>query len=473
MAEINNALAAQVNAAPVDIGKTLLTIGQIRALNTKSDLEQAQTARSQQDLAHIQNTLSRNGGYDIPETQGLAQTQKIKSETSNVQAETYGRIGNILANNPTPEGVAAAAAVAKSSGIEVPDLVQGHFNSLPPEKIREAGKRLQAYGQSSTSNIEQNPNQIASRTNATTRGAKAGELGIETPAPIPVAAPAPPVTTDRPPVPSSKAIMGDDEAVKAGIYSPTPAQIARGVTGPDFSKPGSMKLEAAKVQARGQEIVDAAPKLAEEYQGYKTDAANATNTKYLLKNLSDDAARFPTGKGANIAGATRQWLQAATQLPVIGDGIKKIVGDNSDPAAAFEAVQKNAGQLTRATLKDVEGRAASEYNMIQKQLPNAELTPKGLSLVTAQMSAPEDYKQAKLIAVERWRSEHGGTIDGFSSDWNKNIGPGAFLFGRLPKDEQAAMVQRLNKTPEGQRTLSSLKSQLKWAHDRGLDSVID
>ena len=200
---------------------------------------------------------------------------------------------------------------------------------------------------------------------------------------------------------------------------------------------------------------------------------NAATTKYLLRNLNDDAERFPTGKGANTAGAIKQWMQAAGQLPGVGPGIKKIIGDYSDPVAAFEALQKNAGQLTRATLKDAEGKAASEYAMIQKQLPNAELSPGGLKLITAQMTAPEDYKQAKLQAADKWRASHNGTIDGFASDWNKNIGPGAFLFGRLPPNEQTGLVERLKKTPAGMEALQSLRSQMKWAHENGLCSVLD
>ncbi|MDB5607778.1 MAG: hypothetical protein JWP25_4678 [Bradyrhizobium sp.] len=450
MAEINNALALGVKPAEFDIIKPLAAAAQINSLR-------ANTAQTEQETGYRQFQQDQNEGYRVPEVNTLA-------EAHQKQMGMAGQLGNMMVNDPSPAGVKQAIEAAKKSGIPIDPKTEQHLLSAPPQQIIQYGKNLQAAGQTSTANIEQSPGQVAKRAASTKVGEASGITGEEPPPLIPRA---------RAPVPSSKAIMGDDEAVKKGLYSPTPDQIKRGVLGPPSDQPGDLTLRANEVQARAAERSNLAPRLAEEYTGIKQEAMNAASTKYLLRNLNDDAERFPTGKGANVAGAMKQWLQAAGQLPGVGAGIKKITGDYSDPVAAFEALQKNAGQLTRATLKDAEGKAASEYSMIQKQLPNAELSPRGLKLVVSQMTAPEDYKQAKLQAADKWRATHGGTIDGFASDWNKNIGPGAFLFGRLSPEEQTGLVDRLKKTPEGMNTLKSLRTQMHWAHENGLSSVLD
>lgn len=496
MAEINNSLAASVASQPLDLRSTLAAIAQIQEAQAKTgllDLQSQQEARKLSGFKYLQtnprdvtgavmrgldpsvgSTLQdmfyKQGnreklGYDPGDVSSLASASRTTTEQKAKEAEIWGSVGNMVQSDPSPTGVQRAIQAARKAGLSVSPLEENHYLTLAkenPSQITALGKQLSALGQSGGQFAE---------TSGQAAGAKAAATAPYEPVPI---NPNAKMTTRAVLArtaggrPISDAQKYDDENVRRGLETPTPEQRARGVVGPG-DVPG---ISGIGPKAQAEQTVEG-DILGKEYGGYKDEAKNAAMTKYLLKNLQDETARFATGKGATAAGTAKQWLQAAGQLPGVGPAVQKITGDISDPVAAFEAVQKNAGQLTRATLKDVEGRAAMEYKMIQQQLPNAEMSPKGLQQVTAQMMAPEDYKQARLQAADVWKKTHNDSIDGFAADWNKNIGPGAFLFARLPAEEQAATVQRLSKTAEGKRTLDTIKKQMQWAHERGLDSVID
>lgn len=445
MAEINNSLALGIKPMEMDISKPLEAAAKINSLR-------ASTAQTEQETGYRQFQQDQGGGYRATEQNTLA-------EAHQKQLGVAGQIGNMMVNAKSMSDRQQAIKAAEDSGVKIEPDVKQHLLSAPDAQFKQYGQNLQRAGQSSTTNIEQNPTQIGNRAAAGASGTAAGAIDE------PYKPPGKPMTAPQVEGAISSRINRDGSSRVLSLEGNVPDQQAA---------PAVSSLEKkGAIEARNIEKTALAPRLAEEYSGIKQEAMNAATTKYLLRNLNDDAERFPTGKGANTAGAIKQWMQAAGQLPGVGPGIKKIIGDYSDPVAAFEALQKNAGQLTRATLKDAEGKAASEYAMIQKQLPNAELSPGGLKLITAQMTAPEDYKQAKLQAADKWRASHNGTIDGFASDWNKNIGPGAFLFGRLPPNEQTGLVERLKKTPAGMEALQSLRGQMKWAHENGLSSVLD
>lgn len=452
MAEINNSLAASINSAPLDIGKTLLTVGQLNALRTKSALEEATTANTIQDTAHNKFLQDQGGGNRPTDTNTLAEAHQKHMGMA-------GSIGNVMVNDPSPSGVRQAIDMAKKAGVPIDPATEQHLLTSPPQQIVQYGKNMQAAGQQSTSNIEQNPSGIAQRSGAAAGGALAGQTG----------------DVYTPPKPMTSAQVDKSVATQRNADGSRRVLSMEGSVPVQPNAPAAQNplLRQKQVEAQGEELKGNAARNVEEYAGYKSEAINAASTKYLLRNLNDDADRFPTGKGANVAGATKQWLQAAGQLPGVGPAIQKITGDYSDPVAAFEAVQKNAGQLTRATLKDASGSAASEYRMIQQQLPNAELSPKGLKLVTAQMTAPEDYKQARLQAADSWKKTHSDSLAGFAADWNSKISPSAFLMARLPEEERNGVISRLQKTPEGKNILKGLKGQMQWAHDNGLDSVVD
>ena len=450
MADINNALAAQIQVPQVDLAGTLAKVSQINALN-------ASTARTEQEVEHNKFLYKQGGGYSPAELFTLASTRQQHMENA-------GRIGNAYLSNPTDANWSASVDEAERVGlIRGGSLEKAQYLSLPPQQRAAVAKSLQQAGMSSQTAVEQS-------------GVPAGNTTREAGKYIPEGL--------QPNTP----YISRTEAATGGRKQPTQAQVDKAInTGRNFD--GSPRvLSTADIVGTPQavrnpdgslsssvtpETKGTQESLAQDYTGYKENAKNAAMTKYTLKNMRDDVDRLSTGKGATFTNTARQWIQSAQTLPGVGDVVKKITGDMSDPIAAFEALQKNAGQLTRATLKDVEGKAASEYQMIQRQLPNVEMSPRGIKLVTAQMIAPEDYKQAKLQAADNWKKSHSQSLAGFESDWNKNISPSTFLFARLPDDDRNTLIKNLSKTGEGRAQLDNIKRQAKWAHDNGLDEFID
>ena len=458
MPEINNSLALGIKADPIDIMKPLAGAAEINSLRTN-------TAKTQQDVDYNQFLQDQGGGFRPDALNTLA-------ETHQKQMDIGGRIGSILEKDQSLAARKQAIQLSHAAGRPVDPDTEQHLLTAPASQVRQYGLNMQRGGQSASSNME-------------TSGDVTRNQGQYVPQGIP----------------SNEPIISRTEAATGGRKQPTQDQVdsaiknGRNLDGsqrvlstaniapnPDGSlpsvkptvSPGIVHNPDGSISSNVTHETEATQKsLGEDYAGYKDSAKKAAMTKYLLHNMTDDADRLSTGKGATFTGTVKQWIQSAQTLPGVGNTVKSITGDISDPIAAFEALQKNAGQLTRATLQDVDGKAASEYRMIQQQLPNVEMSPRGLKLVTAQMMAPEDFKQAKLQAADKWKSGNNGSLSGFEADWNKNVSPTTFLFARLPPSDRDALIKNLNKTDTGRSQLQSIRRQTKWAHENGLDEFVD
>lgn len=449
MAEVNNSLALGVKPAEFDIGKPLLQAGQINSLR-------ANTAKTQQDIDYNQRLQDQGQNGMRP------QEENTLSEAHSKQIGLAGQIGNMLASDPSPTGVRQAIDAAKKAGIPVSSETEQHLLSAPPQQIVKYGQNMQKAGQTSTANIEQNPNQVGSRAAAGTSGAAAGAIDE------PYVPPGKPMTAPQVEgaISSRKNLDGTPRVFS--VSGNVPDQPAAPVAPPLTSLEKKQTIEA-----RGTERTGTAAKNVEEFAGYKQSAANSSTTKTVLRSLQDDADRVYTGKGAINKGEAQKWLLAASNFPAVGPLVKHFAGDLSDPVAALENIRKNIGIISRQAVGDIHETSAAALESVQNSLPTEEMSSKGLKLATSQMMAIEDFKQARLQSAQKWKDGHNGSLDGFASDWSKNMGPATFVMARLPKEEQIAVRQRLNKTPEGKRTLEGIDRQLQWGHKNGLDSVID
>lgn len=445
MAEINNSLALGVKPMEMDIAKPLEAA-------TKINYLRANTAQTEQETGYRQFQQDSNEGYRVPEVNTLA-------EAHQKQIGLAGQIGNMLANDPSPSGVRQAIDAAKKAGVPVDPSTEQHLLTAPPQQIVKYGQNMQRAGQPSTAAIEQNPNQIGNRAAAGASGAAAGAIDA------PYAPPGKPMTQPQVDSAISTRTNRDGTPRVLSMEGNVPAQPGA---------PGATNLERKQViEARGTERVGTAAKNVEEFAGYKQSAANSSTTKTVLRSLQDDAERVYTGKGATNKGDAQKWILAASNLPGVGSLVKHFAGDQSDPVAAIENIRKNIGIISRQAVGDIHETSAAALESVQNSLPTEEMSSKGLKLATSQMMAIEDYKQARLQSAQKWKDTHSGSLDGFASDWSKNMGPATFVMARLPKEEQIAVRQRLGSTTEGKRTLNSIDTQLAWGHKNGLDSVVD
>lgn len=419
MPEIDNSLAASVK--PLDVGGALAKAAQLREATINADL-------GQQKLQHNEREYGENSGLTAGERSTMSKTQQ----------EAMGPIGNILANDQSPQARQQAISLAKRAGIPMDDMTAGHLMSAPPEQIKQYGVNAQRLGQSSTTNIEQDPRAIARRSQGQAGGAELGTMYGPGGGP----------SGSAPAAPSSGPAPTGANAPPGAV--PAPA--------------AGLSLQERKLEAAGN-----AGKRVEEFEGYRKENEGAGVQKVALRQLMQDAERVRTGKGAEQEQAARKWLLAAGQtIP----GLSGLADKVADPVAAFESINKNAGLIARTAIKQVGGTAASELDAISKSLVGTDTSQKGIKINASQLVGLETYKQARFQAAQQYQDAN-GTLKGFAAEFNKNSGPAAWVYMSLPPEERAKVGESMRKTPDGQRTLGSIAKQLKYIHDNKLDEGVE
>jgi hypothetical protein len=189
-------------------------------------------------------------------------------------------------------------------------------------------------------------------------------------------------------------------------------------------------------------------------------AESSRQQNFTLEQMKAESASWDMGKGADTLKKAQQFMKP------IANAFGSTLFD--ERLADYESFSKNAGVLTRQAVKEVSSRAAvQEFQMIQKQLPSADMTRQGFYQIADQFHAVNDYQIAKQQAAQSWRDEH-GTMDKFDADWNKNITPTAFLMHRMSEDQLRGVLTGLQKTPEGRATVNSIIRQTEYAQKQGI-----
>jgi hypothetical protein len=419
MAEINNSLALQVQ--PLDVAGSLAKAAQLRNENLSGDLKQQAYGANEREY-------EENGGL----------TAGQRATMSNTQRETMSAIGNVLANDQSKAAVQHVIGMVRRSGISMDDMMAGHLMSAPPEQIKQYGLNAQRLGQSSTQNIEQNPNAIAQRAQGHAGGSELGTMYGPGGGP-------------------------SEAAPAAPRGGPAPAG-ANGPAGAIPAPAAGLSLQERKLEAAGN-----AGKRVEEFDSYRKENEGAGVQKVALRQLMEDADRVRTGAGADKEQAARKWLLAAGQLI---PGLQGVADKYSDPVAAFESINKNAGLIARTAIKQVGGTAASELDAISKSLVGTDTSNKGIKVNASQLVGLETYKQARFQAAQQYQDAN-GTLKGFASDFNQKAGPAAWVYMSLPPEERAKVGESMRKSPDGQRTLKSIAKQLSYIHTNKLDEGVE
>jgi hypothetical protein len=191
------------------------------------------------------------------------------------------------------------------------------------------------------------------------------------------------------------------------------------------------------------------------------DQANTAQVSQVgLQNMQND-----------VAGGFKQG-PFASHYQTVGTYMRLIDPSWNGQVANYEDFVKNAGALTRTAVHDTSPRAAAqEYTMINATLPNPELSPNGLQMVTSELMGLNDYKIVKAQAQAAWEQKNGGigNVSGFETDFQKNLSPYAFVLARMDPTDLRQMALHLQATPQGQRQLSTMRRQLQYIKANGLD----
>lgn len=484
MPEINNSLAMQVNASPIDLTKTIGTISQLQLAQAHAGLyglQSQQEARKLNALQYLKDNptdymgyIQQGGDPSVGSTlQGMGEKERqFSSNPLGLATENYKHVADTAKTmaDTKEKGLMTGAQIAQGVLSDpsndsvwrnaVDQHYQTHGGSMLEKQQMLGVKDPQMRANIAKAYAAQGvpPGTFAApHTYSPTQAVTTPGENYVVPQTTSVVAP------NRAPIPSSGRVMGDDEAVRTGLYDPTTEQTQRGVTpnarvtqGFGARQPTMTPAQFAESEAYGKEMAKVLPELAAK-------ADNAKQANFTLDQMKAESESWRMGRGGNALMSAQQMMKPlANKFGYTGF---------DKPIADFEAFQKNAGVLTRQAVKEVSSRAAvQEFQMIQDQLPSANMTRGGFNQIADQFQAVNDYAIAKHQAAQAWRDAT-GSMDKFDTEWNKNISPAAFLVSRLSPENLGALKTNLERTAEGRATLQSLTKQLQWARDHKLGEL--
>lgn len=473
MAEINNALALQVQPNQMDFGKTFTTLAQLQMAQAHANLYGLQAQQQQRQLqgyAVLQQTgdpeaavragLDPNVGntYQNMHFNALAAAQTPGGIQPSAYEALTGAGKNLAATKNEKAGLGAKIA---GSVIAAPDndtvwreAVNQHYDTfggptLERQKllaIKDPNQRLQiakAYSAGGTSPDEMNkPMTYQPGVTLTTpaRELQGTAAGGGT------------ASTDNRGIPnltSGNVTVGPP--VNAPVQQPTqpiaPQPLRQGM--------GPRELKAEEGQG-GEDV---------KYGAAVTTAAQAARgVNATLGNMVRDAANLPVGRGMTSVNEGRAWLQSMYDNNVLG-AKSWMPNPGTDATAAYDSMVKNSGQLTRQALMQTHERAAIAYDMIQRQLPSVETSRGGLGHVAAEWMGLNDDAIAKQSVMSS--KPVAGRSDKFEAEWNKNVNPVAFMVARMSPQDRATVIQGLNKTEGGRQILADIKKTDAYLAQQG------
>lgn len=490
MAEINNSIAAGVNTAGPDLGKTLGVVSQFNAANAMAGLKDIQALQQQRQYNALQAAAAayQSGKDPLPSYLGAGGDPSGASTLQNVFAgqramaitpggllpnayhELTGAQQNLATTNKTNIEAGKAKTEALSAGTDFAGkLAQGVIADPSNDSIwtNAVNQHYQTVGGPSLERqqllaVKDSATRMQIAKAYAAQGVPAGTFGaphnvnptdrIVTPAQSYQTAPLPPSQQGGMiGAPGERIIGGSVVQDNSGVV---PNQRVSGGFG--AMAPTMTPQIAAESKGYGEQLAKILPDLSAK-------ADNSRQANFTLDQMRRESETWDMGKGGTALMTAQQYLKP----------IANMLGSNAldKPVADFEGFQKNTGTLVRQAVKEVSSRAAvQEFNLIQNQLPSANMSRQGFNQIANQFQSVNDFNIAKQQAAQTWRDRN-GTMDRFESDWNKNVTPAAFLVARLPPEQLGALRANLERTAGGRSTLASIKKQLEWAHTNGLDQV--
>jgi hypothetical protein len=147
--EINNSLALGITNNAPDIGKTLLTASQIKEMQTKSALEEATTAQTQQttDYNAKQEAMPENNGLRVHEA-------GVQADTNIKRSDLRAREANEIFNDPSDKGIQSSFKRWETAGHPLDTLTQQSMLSMSPAERKARADQIRQGGMPSSTNME-------------------------------------------------------------------------------------------------------------------------------------------------------------------------------------------------------------------------------------------------------------------------------------------------------------------------------
>ena len=146
-------------------------------------------------------------------------------------------------------------------------------------------------------------------------------------------------------------------------------------------------------------------------QGVMQDAAKAAAGNRQLDNMALAAKDFTPGKLAPLQSNLLQWAQAA--------GIPTTKADERS-AGSIQALTSMAIKMAGTATRQADAQPSQlQYMKILESMPNEGRTIDGFNKIMAYLRDANNYTIDKNVQLQQWRNTHGGSAEGFESNWPK------------------------------------------------------
>lgn len=226
----------------------------------------------------------------------------------------------------------------------------------------------------------------------------------------------------------------------------------RPVTTPPITRPEASqeKFEQAR-----------AGKLAERFDQIDAEADAARDLNATFDNMRLTSQSWDLGKFAPFEGEARAWLKSVTQS--FGAATPELDQKVAD-YTAFSALSKQlVAKIVRAQGAQT---AVQEYRILEQAAPLPTNSREAFGLIADQWQSLNDYRIAKQRMAAKYEADNKQAT--FSRDFNEKVSPTSFLLNRMSQTPEgqrtmAAMIAKLQTTPEGKTALAKMRRDYAFA----------
>ena len=237
------------------------------------------------------------------------------------------------------------------------------------------------------------------------------------------------------------------------LSAPAPtAQPAGRLPGDTFYPPYETTEEKSYKEKSGNELVAAEKTIRDQAIAAEAIKSNVLGVSANLQNIHQ-------GYGADAA------LNLAKLMQVVNPNFNAYVGNAT---AAEKAVLLDAAAQLKQTDPQPSLPQVQQFINAQQVRINSEGANQRIA---DRILGGQNEKIAKASMLEKFINDPqagNGTSKGFEAYWRTNTSPTAFYFERLPRDQQAKIIESLDRTPAGKREKTRLESQLGFIINNGL-----
>lgn len=220
---------------------------------------------------------------------------------------------------------------------------------------------------------------------------------------------------------------------------------------PRAPQPGGLRTQTTAEKAEAEKTGAA---LGTYFEKAMNDASASVVGMRQVDQLVDLGKNINTNAMAPFKTSVGQWL-IATGLAT-PEWVKSNVIDVSSAEAAIGAVNRMVATAVRNTDANP---AVRQIEMLRQSYPQVFQTPQGFQMTANILRDAHMYNIEKFRSLQQWRQSHGGTSEGFESQWAITASQMPFIW-----NQQQPQVGAIPKTPANPGANAGAPGQPRTIH---------